>query len=157
VGKLNPYVRTEAETMAWSVGVKTEQSAQTGVYVSDIKNGNYIKLREVDFGTKAPTAFVASAASALQGGRIEVRLDSLGAKPICVVNVPATGSWLTWQTVRATVTANVTGTHDVYLAFRGNKGAKLFNFDWWKFEAAERVAQAGGMADTEKLYAKQEQ
>ena len=27
-----------------------------------------------------------------------------------------------------------TGVHDVFLTFAGNKGSKLFNFDWWQFE-----------------------
>ena len=153
IGTLNPFVRTEAETMAWGVGLKTEQSEQTGVYVTDINNGDYIKLREVDFGTTAPTTFIASGASGLQGGRIEVRIDSLGAKPVSVLTIPATGSWENWKTIRATVTANVTGKHDVFLTFAGNKGAKLFNLDWWKFEAAQRVAQVsiiGELDDRQK-------
>ena len=133
IGTLNPYQRQEAETIAWSVGVKTEQNDQTGVFVSDIQNGDYIKVREVDFGTQGAASFTASAASALQGGRIEVRLDSLGAQPVAVAEVPHTGGWEKWQTVRAKV-AQATGKHDVYFAFVGNKGAKLFNFDWWRFE-----------------------
>ena len=28
----------------------------------------------------------------------------------------------------------VTGKHDMYFVFKGLKGSKLFNFDWWKFE-----------------------
>ena len=26
----------------------------------------------------------------------------------------------------------------IFFAFKGNKGAKLFNFDWWQFEAEEQ-------------------
>lgn len=138
IGKLNPYVRTEAETMAWGSGIHTENNDRTGVFVSDIHNGDYIKVREVDFGTAGPKAFTASAASALQGGRIEVRLDSIGAKPVAVLSIPRTGGWEEWRTQTVNIQPSVapTGVHDVFLTFVGNKGSKLFNFDWWQF--AER-------------------
>ena len=140
IGTLDPYTRQEAETMAWAEGVHTEQfstlnsqfSNPLTVYVSDINNGDYILVREVDFGNTAPSNFTASAASALQGGRIEVRLDSPIASPIATLVVPCTGGWEQWKTVTTSVLA-VTGKHDVYFTFAGNKGAKLFNLDWWQF------------------------
>ena len=49
-----PFRRVEAETMAFSRGVKTEQGDDIGVYVSDIHNGDYIKLQHVAFGNKLP-------------------------------------------------------------------------------------------------------
>ena len=133
VGTLNPYQRVEAETMAWSQGVKSESCDATGVYVSDINNGDYVMLREVDFGERSPKTFTASAASALQGGRIEVRLDSVAGQQIALLNVPRTGGWEQWREQKTDITASVTGKHDLYLVFTGNKGAKLFNLDWWKF------------------------
>ena len=45
----NPYQKVEAETMAFSKGVKTEQNDEIGVYVTDIHNGDYIKLQNVQF------------------------------------------------------------------------------------------------------------
>ena len=135
LGTLDPYRRTEAETMAWSSGLKTEQNDKTGVYVSDIHNGDYIKVREVDFGTSAPTTFTASVASALQGGNIEVRLDSLSGPVIATLPVPHTGGWEEWRTINANVNANLNlNKHDIYFLFTGNKGAKLFNFDWWEMK-----------------------
>ena len=134
IGTLNPYQRTEAETIAWAVGVKTDNNAKTGVFVSDIHNGDYIKVREVDFGESQPASFVVSTASALQGGRIEVHLDSLAGRQIAVAEVPYTGGWEEWRTIRAAINEQVSGKHDIYLAFTGNKGPKLFNFDWWQFD-----------------------
>ena len=135
IATLNPYVRQEAETIAWSQGVKTEQNSTSGkpvVFVSDIQNGDYIKVREVDFGEQGPKVFTACAASALQGGRIEVHVDSLGGQSIAQLTVPPTGGLETWREQKADVKAPVTGKHDIFFAFVGNKGAKLFNFDWWK-------------------------
>ncbi len=134
IGTLNPYERQEAETMAFSLGVKAENNDATGVFISDIQNGDYIKVREVDFGPSSPASFTASAASALQGGMIEVHLDSLKGQLVAKLNVPRTGGWEQWRTLSAKVEKKVEGKHDIFFAFRGNKGAKLFNFDWWKFE-----------------------
>ena len=133
LGTLNPYQRQEAETMAFSRGLHTEQNEQKGVYVTDIHNGDYLKLREVDFGNVSPTTFEASLATGLRGGFIEVRLDSLKGQKIAEIHQEATGGWENWQTAHAFVTEKVTGVHDVYFAFVGRKGPKLFNFDWWRF------------------------
>ena len=130
---LDPYRRQEAETISWSEGLHTEQDSETGVYVSDINNGDYILVREVDFGANGPTTFTASAASSLQGGRIEVRLDSIQAQPIATLPVTRTGGWQRWQTFNTTVTG-AKGKHDLFFTFSGNKGAKLFNLDWWQFQ-----------------------
>ena len=133
IGTLNPYQRTEAETLAWAHGVKTDCNDKTGVYVSEIHNGDYIKVREVAFGDQSPKTFTACVASALQGGKIEVHLDSLAGQQIACLEVPHTGGWEVWKTLKTNV-ANVTGKHDIYFAFIGNKGPKLFNFDWWQME-----------------------
>ena len=75
VGTLNPYVRQEAETIAWQSGVETERASEGGMNVGWIDNGDYIKVKGVAFGA-GPTSFNARVASATSGGRIEVRLDS---------------------------------------------------------------------------------
>ena len=88
----------------------------------------------MDFGEQSPRSFTATVASALQGGNIEVHLDSLRGQRIANLQVPRTGGWEEWQTLNANVQPEIKGKHDVFFAFKGNKGAKLFNFDWWKFE-----------------------
>ncbi|MDR0976408.1 MAG: family 43 glycosylhydrolase [Prevotellaceae bacterium] len=137
VGTLSPYRRVEAETIAWSGGVTTEENAKTGVYVSNIHNGDSILVREVDFGVTSPRRFTVSVASALQGGTLEVYVDSPAGTPIATVAVPRTGGWEQWQTVTAPVTGQATGVHDLYFKFRGHfdrNGDKLFNFDYWHFD-----------------------
>jgi arabinoxylan arabinofuranohydrolase len=47
---LNPRTRVQAETIAWSEGVKTASDSITGVYVTKIDNGDFIKVSSVDFG-----------------------------------------------------------------------------------------------------------
>ena len=133
IGTLSPYERVEAETMAFSNGVKTEVNSKTGVYVSEIHDGDYIKLQAVDFGAAAPKTFEASVACALRGGTIEIHADSIGGVKMAEVKVPGTGGWEEWQTVAASIQQGVSGVHDIYFVFKGRKGVKLMNFDWWKF------------------------
>ena len=139
VAEFNPYRKVEAETMAFSKGVKTEQNDEIGVYVSDIHNGDYIKLQNVCFCNKLPRTFTARVASGLRGGQIEVRVDSLEGQLLCKLEVPATGGWEKWQTLTADFTEQVKGRHDLYLVFTGRKGPKLFNFDWWEIRGLEQV------------------
>ena len=139
IGKFDPYRKVEAETMAFSKGVKTEQNGQVGVYVTDIHNGDYIKLQNVHFCNKVPRTFTARVASGLRGGQIEIRIDSIGGKLLGTVNVPGTGGWEQWQTITTDLTAIASGHHDMYFVFKGRKGPKLFNFDWWEMRGLEQV------------------
>ena len=139
VGKFDPYRKVEAETMAFSKGVKTEQNDQIGVYVTDIHNGDYIKLQNVHFCNKIPRTFTARIASGLRGGQIEIRIDSIGGKLLGTVNVPGTGGWEQWQTITTDLTTIASGHHDMYFVFKGRKGPKLFNFDWWEMRGLEQV------------------
>ena len=139
IGKFDPYRKVEAETMAFSKGVKTEQNNQVGVYVTDIHNGDYIKLQNVHFCNKIPRTFTARVASGLRGGQIEIRIDSVGGKLLGTVNVPGTGGWEQWRTITTDLTAIASGHHDMYFVFKGRKGPKLFNFDWWEMRGLEQV------------------
>ena len=156
VGTFSPYRRVEAETMAFSRGVKTEQNDQVGVYVSDIHNGDYIKLQNVQFEGDNARLFTARVASGLRGGQIELRLDSLGAEPVARLEVPATGGWEQWQTLTAEFLQPVGGTHDLYLCFTGRKGPKLLNFDWWQVGSLRTVVVEDGGTGPHKAVMKEE-
>ena len=155
VAKFDPYRKVEAETMAFSKGIKTEQNDEVGVYVTDIHNGDYIKLQNVTFDNKYPRVFKARVASGLRGGQIEIRLDSVGGRCLGIVNVPGTGGWEKWETITLDLdystlkelnapSRTLSGialpeTADLYLVFKGRKGPKLFNFDWWEMRGLEQV------------------
>src|SRR4051812_10769686 len=132
VGTLDPYVRQEAETIAWGSGVETQPSSEGGMNVSQIENGDSIKVKGVAFGTGAGS-FSARVASASSGGRIEAHLDSATGTLAATCTVAGTGGWQTWTTVSCPVSA-ATGTHDLYLRFTGGSGS-LFNLNWWQFTA----------------------
>lgn len=130
-----PYTRVEAETMAFSKGVRSEQNDQTGVYVSDIHNGDWIKLQNVDLSKlSSASRFTISAASALRGGTIELHADSIGGALLGTVQIAHTGGWEQWKQFTAELKPAVSGNHDLYFVFKGRKGPKLFNLDWWEIK-----------------------
>ena len=132
-GKLNPYVRTEAETIAYSRGVKIQGNKKTGFFLTSIHNGDYIKVRDVDFGSQGASKFSAYTSSRNFGGTIELRLDSLEGQVIGTLQTPYTGEWDNWV-LRSTNIQNATGIRDLYLIFKGREPAELFNLDYWMFQ-----------------------
>lgn len=129
-GNLNPFKRVEAETIAWSEGLKTATDSQSGVYVTKINNGDYIKVRSVDFG-KGVKSFTANIAATSAGGQIEIRIDGTTGTLLGTLLVKPTGGETTWKT-QSTKVKSTKGVHDLYFVFKGGEG-ELFNFDWWKF------------------------
>jgi hypothetical protein len=131
---VNPFRKVEAETIGWEQGIETAKNEKTGVYVTDISNGDYIKVRSVDFA-KGAKKFEASTAAIANGGSIEIHLDNITGTLIGTCKVKKSGDLQNW-TVQSCKTQKVGGVHDVYFVFKGGEG-NLFNFDWWKFTKKE--------------------
>ncbi len=127
---LNPYTRQEFETIGWGSGIETEVSSEGGMDVGFINNGDYIKVKNVAFGSGA-TTFTARVASTVAGSSVEVRSDGPNGNLAGRCSVPNTGGWQTWTTVTCPVNG-LTGTRDLYLRFSGGSGY-LLNANWWQF------------------------
>ncbi|MFD2828216.1 glycoside hydrolase family 43 protein [Leeuwenhoekiella polynyae] len=133
VKNLNPYQRVEAETIAWSEGAKTDQNDEVGVFVNQIHDGDYIKVRAVDFGEKSPKKFFAHLAGGVAGSTIEIRLDGVDQQLIGTLVVPASGNREVYKEI-STKIDGAKGVHDLYLVFKGTAKEELFNFDSWYFK-----------------------
>ncbi|MBN2163356.1 MAG: family 43 glycosylhydrolase [Pontiellaceae bacterium] len=131
-GVLDPYKTVEAETIGWESGIETEKCSDEngGMNIFDIDNGDYIKVKGVDFGAGA-SMFGARVASASKGGKIELRLGSVDGTLIGTCTVKNTGGDQQWENVSCKVDG-AAGVHDLYLVFKGGDG-DLFNFNWWRF------------------------
>jgi arabinoxylan arabinofuranohydrolase len=143
IGTLNPYKRTEAETMAYSEGLKTANITEwerniswnkgkkvaDRLYVTSINNGDYMKVQGVDFfaGSRSIDVNVAS----LHGGKIELHIDKIDGPLLGTIEINVSGEGDIWKTITTPV-KNIKGVHDLYFVFRGEK--ELFNFDWWKLK-----------------------
>ncbi|MBP0966862.1 MAG: family 43 glycosylhydrolase, partial [Oscillospiraceae bacterium] len=144
----NPYRRVEAETMAWSEGVKVESAGNGSQALGFIENGDYVMLKGVDFGEGA-TEFITSVASDGEGGKIELHLDSATGPIVGTATCPVTGGWQEFTEVSGNV-VGATGKHDLYLRFSGSDGY-LFNVDWWEFKGAGSSASSGQGNTTSKV------
>jgi arabinoxylan arabinofuranohydrolase len=140
IGNLNPYDTTQAETICWESGIKTEPCSEGGIDVDSIHNGDYIKVEGVDFGSGA-LSFDARVASAASGGNIEIHLDTISGPLVGTCAVAGTSGWQTWVTKSCSI-SGAAGAHNLYFKFTGGSGL-LFNFNWWKFTSIQSVIQAG--------------
>lgn len=132
VGFINPYKKVEAETIAFSEGVKSTEDEKRGVILTDIHHGDYIRVRNVDFGKDGATGFSASVSSRYHGGTMEIRLGAVNGKIIGSLQVPYTGEWGNWVEPTAKLDL-VKGVQDVFFVFKGKQPHTLFNFDNWQF------------------------
>ena len=134
---LNPYRKTEAETMAFSEGMKADQNEEVGVYVNAMKDGAYIKVRDVDFRKAGAAKVTARVGTTHNGGvTLEVRTDSPEGPLLATLKVPLTGWDDRWAVVTADV-AKVSGVHDLYFVCKGNKPGRVMYFDYWMFSPAK--------------------
>jgi len=144
LGSVNPYVRNEAETMAYSEGLKTTlvtewernvswnkgKKVADRLFVTSIHNGDYMKVRGVDFSNGV--ASIDMSIASLNGGEIELRVDNLDGSVLGTINVKTSGEGEIWKTI-TTPLKTIKGIHDLYFVFKGKK--ELFNVDWWKIAA----------------------
>lgn len=128
---LNPYRRVEAETMAWSQGLKTARDGQVGMYLTSVDDGDYLEVQGVDFGRGA-SSFEISVAS-ITGGEIEIRLDARDGRLIGICDVSNTIALNFWKTFSTRV-ERVSGVHDLYLVFKRDGHGTLGNLDHWSFK-----------------------
>jgi arabinoxylan arabinofuranohydrolase len=131
VGGLNPYERVEAETMSAQQGVKTEKCSNGGLNVTNIKNGDWIKVKGVDFGAKGAKKFTATIASTGNDNVIELHLGSPTGKLVGKLTVPNTKNGQTWKTVSCKVDGAV-GSQDLFITIKGAEKPEV-NMDWWTF------------------------
>ena len=129
VATLDPYKRVEAETMAESYGIKVDRRAGSRHFVTSIHNGDWIKVRNVDFGDEPAQQVSLEVQNFQKRGSIEFYLDNIGDQPIARLQVGGENA-----VYDAAVRRRVTGVHDLYILFRGGDN-ELFDLDWWKFNS----------------------
>ncbi|NBI27767.1 carbohydrate-binding protein [Chengkuizengella marina] len=121
-------IKIEAENYTSMSGIQTESTSDLGggLNVGWTDDGDYISFSNVDFNAGKSSIDVRVATQS-EGGTIELRLDSITGSLIGTVNISNTGGWQSWVTSTASIT-NTTGTHDLYLVFKG--GSDIGNVNW---------------------------
>ncbi|WP_437995877.1 glycoside hydrolase family 43 protein [Sorangium sp. So ce185] len=139
VDTLNPFSQVEAETIAFSSGLKTEVCTDTGagMNVTSISNGDYIKVKNVDF-LDGVTSFEARVSSSAGNAKIELHLDSQDGTLLGTCDVSGASSW----TTKTCAVSGGSGKHDLFLKFVGGNG-DLFKFNWWRFTGPTMPGDGG--------------
>ena len=134
IANLNPYIWTEAENYAWGNKVEEEGDSVRGINLRDLKNGSYVKIRNVDFGEDGAAGFKAN--MACKGdGQVEIHVDSQTENLAGTLNVQSTGEENTYKVFETTVTG-LKGVHDLYLVFKPAEDASPLKMDNWRFVKA---------------------
>jgi hypothetical protein len=141
---LNPYERVEAETMAWGYGLKSAKMGieNTGVvadmptstgkknmYIFDINDGEFIKLRGVDFGEGAKKFNITAASTG--SCKVTLRIDGQDGAVIGEATIGKTGNVEKYKTF-STKVEDAQGVHDLYLYFSNVENET--RLDYWKFQ-----------------------
>ena len=134
IKNLDPYTRVEAETQAESRGLKVDRRGGKDHFVTDISDGDWIRVRSVDFKTCGQKAVVVVVGEQKGKGTIEFYTDKMEGEPFCKVPVNTDNAGFRTAAFTYLIDTNITGVHDVYLVFRCET-PEPFTLDWWQFNA----------------------
>lgn len=131
VGVINPYNRVEAETMSQSWGIKFDRKDGKEHVVTSIHNGDWVRVRCVDFGQNKAKSIVAKMQAFKHEGSVDFFLDKLDGNPFASVRFNNAGTTEVIAPIRGRQMPS--GVHDVYMLFRGGD-EELFDLDWWMLQ-----------------------
>jgi hypothetical protein len=152
---LNPYALQQAETINQSSGVLCVGD-YNGCWVTNIHSGDYIKVRNVDFGSTGAASIKVRVAGEKTGSLI-IRLKSQTGTIVGRVRIEPTGGLDQWTEVSSDLTRTITGVQDLYFTFAGSatNTTSIFNFDTWQFgelgSSVEFISRDEGQK-TERYY-----
>ena len=130
---LNPYVRVEGETIAWSEGIKSKRADGGGMVVYPTRDEAYIKVQGEDFGEGA-SSFTASVKgepdnNAEIAGSLCLHLDGVDGPLIGTLPIRNTnGKWK----IETTKVEGTSGVHDLYFVFEDQTKGRS-KLDFWQF------------------------
>lgn len=153
------YRRVEAEEYQASSKL-IELLAPEQDVVWQIQDSSWIMFEDVDLSGVEEISF--RCATAISGGFIEVRLDSINGRKIGQTEVTTTGQWDNWSSkkpdpnqwkVFKTPIPSMPGKHDIYYLFRKNKDLTqhLFHLDWIYYHEKNPVKAAYNGSFNRKL------
>ena len=135
IKNLDPFVRVEAETKAWVGGMTVNTSggytiiehvkAQNGaVYLTNMGNSFYTKVRSVDMGDGADRIIVCTRGN---GGKIELHAGSENGALLATMNIPSSSAWQE----NSFDLNDAAGVDDLFFVVK--QGG--FDFDYWYMES----------------------
>ncbi|MBQ1025522.1 carbohydrate-binding protein [Micromonospora sp. C95] len=134
-GTRDAYATIQAESFNAQNGVIVEACSEGGQNIGALRNGDWVRFDNVEFGSGGPRDFVARVASGAASGvsgLVEVRVGSPTSAPIGSFAIANTGGWQSWRSVPGNV-SGVTGRRTVYLTFTSGQPNDFVNVNWFHF------------------------
>ena len=138
VKNLDPYTRVEAETQAESRGLKVDRRAGKDHFVTDIDDGDWIRVRSVDFKDCGQKAVVVVVGEQKGKGTIEFYVDGMEGEPFCKVPVNTDNAGFRTAAFTYLIDTDIRGVHDLYIKF-SCEVEKPFTLDWWQFNSVANM------------------
>jgi Carbohydrate binding module (family 6) len=133
---VDAYAALQAEAADAQQGTQTEDTTDTGggKNVGWIAGGDWLRFDDVNFGDTPAGKLIARVSSdSDDGGRMEIRVDTLSNPPVASLQVNDTGGWQDWATATTTMTP-VSGVHTVFVTFAGDGDDEFMNLNYFAFE-----------------------
>lgn len=111
--------RVPASSYAAQQGIQKAASSEGGECIGWIESGDWVRYDRMDFGWRTERMEI-RAASATEGGIIEIRLDSPDGELLGNCPVTNTGDWQSWASFHAKLKP-VSGVKTVCLVFKSRK------------------------------------
>jgi len=125
--------RTAAAAFAEKHGLQTAACSEGGECIGWIEDGSWVRYERVDLGERTEQIEI-RAASAANGGIIEIRKDRPEGELLGTCSVPGTGGWQSWSSFNARIKP-VSGVKTLCLLFRrhhpGALGSQWANAQLW--------------------------
>ena len=149
--------RIPATGFAAQHGVQTAPCSEGGECIGWIEHGDWVRYERMDLGQRTEQLEI-RAASATDGGIIELRLDAPDGELLGICSVPNTGGWQSWSSFNTKIKP-VSGVKTLCLVFRTHKSdalkAQALNTQLWFAEVDKENttiwAQFKGVNPNEQL------
>ena len=128
-------VTVQAEAYAAQSGTQVENTADSGggQNVAYLAEGDWLRYDNVDLGAAGSLPVSARVASAVGGGRVELRTGSQTGPLLAQFAITSTGGWQAWTTLSATAGSSPGGVRSVFAVLRNSTGGDFVNINWFSF------------------------
>jgi hypothetical protein len=131
-----PGRRTPAVSFADHHGIQTAACSEGGECIGWINHGDWVVYRDFTLGPEVDRLEI-RAASASQGGVIEIRQGTPEGAVLGSCNVPNTGDWQTWKSFTVPLEGGERGTQPLCLFFRAAQDETRSQVTLWFAEVGE--------------------
>jgi alpha-N-arabinofuranosidase len=121
--------RVEANSFAAQQGIQKAPCSEGGECIGWIEQGDWVRYEKIDMGQNSSQIEI-RAASATQGGIIEIRLDAPSGELLGTCTIPNTGGWQAWSSFKAKIKPT-SGIRTLCLAFREPRSQDTQNLRLW--------------------------